>query len=438
MPDRKREIDEHMQEAIDKFDADSKLTDKEWSDLDADVQDDLAWLDEIGEAVCRISSPSQAEDADTDLAWERMKARMANDHQQEVQAIEKETKEEEVKEIEVKPVQAEEEKAKEVQLDKKKKRNTKARKLRIACYSVAAVAAALLLLFLITKPEEVRKDLRSVATLTQKTSNPVSKENKKVDTAAAVAKSATKTNTTATVTCTAMARRSLGNASQLIMELQNQGYAVDGQVQRSSQPVQPGKLGKVVLPDGTEAYLYASSKLTYPSVFVGNTRYVVLEGEAYFKVTHDASHPFLIHTANATTRVLGTELDVRAYHGEPLHVALITGVAEVVGGNDVCRLKPGEGVTLQGSNLLKRQEDMDVYAYALRGFIYADDAPLEDVLNSLAHWYGMSVSYTDRKNAGRRIHFYMRGSDSPERAAELLSSMGAFNVSVKGNSFVVN
>lgn len=87
---------------------------------------------------------------------------------------------------------------------------------------------------------------------------------------------------------------------------------------------------------------------------------------------------------------------------------------------------------------VEEQEDMDVYAYALRGYIYADDALLEDVLTSLAHWYGMSVSYTDRKNAARRIHFYMRDSDSPERAAELLSSMGAFNVSVKGNSFVVN
>lgn len=435
MPDRKREIDEHMQEAIDKFDADSKLTDKEWSDLDPDVQDDLALLAEIGEAVYRVSSTSQAEDADTDLAWERMKARMANDHLQEAQAKEEKTKEKEIKEIEVKPVYTKEEKTKETQLDKKK---TKTRKLRIVYYSIAAVAAALLLLFLISKPEEGGQGLRSVATLTQKASISASKENKKADTAAAVSKSATKGNTTATVTCTAMARRSLGNATQLIMKLQNQGYAVDGQVQRSSQPVQPGKLGKVVLPDGTEAYLYASSKLTYPSSFVGDTRDVVLEGEAYFKVTHDASHPFIIHTANATTRVLGTELDVRAFHGEPLHVALITGVAEVVGGNDVCRLKPGEGVTLQGSNLLKREEDMDVYAYALRGFIYADDAPLENVLTSLAHWYGMSVSYNDRKNAGRRIHFYMRGSDSPERAAELLNSMGAFDVSVKGNSFVVN
>lgn len=93
MPDRKREIDEHMQEAIDKFDADCKLTDKEWSDLDTDVQDDLTLLAEIGEAVCRVSSTSQAEDADTDLVWERMKARMANDHLQEAQAKEEEKKE---------------------------------------------------------------------------------------------------------------------------------------------------------------------------------------------------------------------------------------------------------------------------------------------------------------------------------------------------------
>ena len=141
MPERKREIEKHMQEAIDKFDADNKLTDKEWSDLNPAVQDDLALLAEIGEAVCRVSSPSQAEDADTDLAWERMKAKLTNDHQQEDQAKEGETKEEEVKETEVKPVYTKEEKTKETQPDKKK--NTKTRKLRIVYYSAVAVAAAL-------------------------------------------------------------------------------------------------------------------------------------------------------------------------------------------------------------------------------------------------------------------------------------------------------
>lgn len=221
------------------------------------------------------------------------------------------------------------------------------------------------------------------------------------------------------------------------MELQNQGYAVDGQIQRTSQPVQPGKLAKVVLPDGTEAYLYASSKLTYPSSFVGDTRDVVLEGEAYFKVTHDASHPFIIHTAGAETRVLGTELNVRAYHGEPLHVALVTGVAEVTKNGDVCRLQPGEGVILRNGNLVKANEDMDPYTYALRGFLYADDMPLENVMQVLGHWFGMQVVYNDRQQATHRVHFFMRGDDSPQKAAELLSGMGIGNVTVENNRFVV-
>lgn len=32
----------------------------------------------------------------------------------------------------------------------------------------------------------------------------------------------------------------------------------------------------------------------------------------------------------------------------------------------------------------------------------------------------------------------MRGSDAPEKAAELFNSMGAFNVTIKGDYFVVN
>lgn len=411
MPNRVKEKDEHMQEAIDRFDADCKLTDKEWDNLDTDIQEDLALLAEMGEAVCRVSSPPEAEDADTDRAWERMKARMGKHHSQES----------------------------EIKGTKTKEGKSKAQKLRIAFYSVsvAAVAATLLVFLLISKPKEVHQNFHPVATLSQKANSATNKVNKRQVATGTTTKPSVVANTTS-VTCTAMARRNLSNATQLIMELQNQGYDVDGKIQRTSQPAQPGKLGKVVLPDGTEAFLYASSKVTYPSAFVGDTRDVVLEGEAYFKVTHDASHPFIIHTASATTCVLGTELNVRAFKGEPLHVALITGVAEVVGGNDVCRLKPGEGVTMVKGNLLKQQEDMDVYTYALRGYLYADDAPLESVMTTLAHWYGMNVNFIDRKNANRRIHFFMRGSDAPEKAAELLNSMGAFNVTIKGDYFVVN
>lgn len=293
------------------------------------------------------------------------------------------------------------------------------------------MAAALLIAFLLVRPGD-DKAKREVATTVHKAApRPEAVE-------APAPKAAEKaTARLATVMRTATTRQAGSTVGQLIMDLQEQGYAVDGQVQRSSLPIPPGKLGKVVLPDGTEVFLYASSKLTYPSAFVGDEREVVLEGQAYFKVTHDSSHPFIIHTGNVSTRVLGTELCVSAYVGEPLHVSLITGVAEVVAAGGVCRLQPSEGVSLLDGSLVKKAENMDNYAYALKGYLYADDEPLESVMRRLGHWYGMKVVFADRKDLHRGIHIVCKGDESPARVAELLSGMGTFTVSVEGDTFFV-
>lgn len=389
MPNKETEADRKLQEAIDRFDVD--CNEKKWVDLGKDVQDDLAMLAEMEEAVCRSASASEKDD--TDLAWDRMKKRM----------------------------------------DKDKHRKRKVYRLRVAAFSAIAAAAAVLFAVFVINQKET-PNLQQIAIHTNKDS-AINKKTKTLLPSSANA--VQKTAPASAATCVATTSRSVNNAAQLIMQLQNQGYAVDGQIQRTSHAVDPGKLAKVVLPDGTEAYLYASSKLTYPSSFVGDTRDVVLEGEAYFKVTHDASHPFIIHTVGAETRVLGTELNVRAYHGEPLHVALVTGVAEVTKNGDVCRLVPGEGVIVRNGLLVKAPEGMDTYTYALRGFLYADNMPLENVMQILCHWFGMQVVYNDRQKANRRIHFFMRGDDTPQKAAELLSGMGVGNITVENDKFVI-
>lgn len=390
MPNKEIETDRKLQEAIDRFDVDCNPDDKEWGGLDNDVQEDLAMLTEMEEAVCRSASTSETDD--TDLAWSRMRKRMDKD------------------------------------------RRKKVYRLRIAAFSAIAAAAAILFAVFVIHPKQTSPNLQQIATQTNKNS---AIHRKSQTLSPSSAKVVQKTTSTPAATCVATTTRSVNNAAQLIMQLQNQGYAVDGQIQRTSHAVDPGKLAKVVLPDGTEAYLYASSKLTYPLSFVGDTRDVVLEGEAYFKVTHDASHPFIIHTDGAATRVLGTELNVRAYHGEPLHVALVTGVAEVTKNGDVCRLVPGEGVIVRNGLLVKAPEDMDTYTYALRGFLYADDMPLENVMQILCHWFGMQVVFNDRQKATRRIHFFMRGDDTPQKAAELLSGMGIGNITVGNDKFVI-
>lgn len=392
-------------------DANGGLGGEDWPRMGEEARDGELQLADVAEAVCRVSSPPEAEAADTDEAWARMSARIALST------------------------------AKREQRPTVHGRKKGRWRMRIAFMAVSAAAAAAVLAVLLAGPsatglkEEQTAKVFETSGLTPKSPEPrAQSSNPKAQTSNLKSQSP---KASAACTVTAATHGNLSNASQLVMELRSQGYAVDKHVQRTSQPVRPGELGRVALPDGTEAWLYASSKLTYPSAFVGERREVVLEGEAYFKVRHDASHPFVIHAGGVATRVLGTELDVRAYHGEPPHVALITGAAEVAAGGGVCRLRPGEGVTLHRGGLVRAAENMDVYTYALRGMLYADNEPLRDVLQRLARWYGMTVAGEGCDGMERRIHFFMRGADPPRQAASLLTGMGVCTVRVVGDRFVV-
>lgn len=72
----------------------------------------------------------------------------------------------------------------------------------------------------------------------------------------------------------------------------------------------------IQLADGSKVWLNADSKMKYPEVFRGGTRDVYLNGEAFFEVAKSPEHPFIIHLANGTVRVLGTSFNVRAYDNE--------------------------------------------------------------------------------------------------------------------------
>ncbi|GAB3986127.1 FecR domain-containing protein [Spirosoma daeguense] len=92
-----------------------------------------------------------------------------------------------------------------------------------------------------------------------------------------------------------------------------------------------GQKVQVKLPDGTQVWLNAQSRLRYATTF-GNTdqRIVELEGEAYFDVAHDKQHPFIVRSGTISTRVLGTQFNVRAYADDPdIEVAVLSGKVRV-------------------------------------------------------------------------------------------------------------
>jgi transmembrane sensor len=80
---------------------------------------------------------------------------------------------------------------------------------------------------------------------------------------------------------------------------------------------------EIQLSDGSRITLNRQSELIYPNKFKRNERIVSLKGEAYFEISHDASHPFVINTKLAKIKVLGTSFNVKCNEKEGLIEVLV-------------------------------------------------------------------------------------------------------------------
>ncbi len=84
-----------------------------------------------------------------------------------------------------------------------------------------------------------------------------------------------------------------------------------------NEKIEPKKNRVIFLPDGSTVILSHGSKLNYPSTFDDMvTREVYLEGQAFFDIRHNKLRPFIVHTGNLQTKVLGTAFNIKAMPGE--------------------------------------------------------------------------------------------------------------------------
>ena len=115
-----------------------------------------------------------------------------------------------------------------------------------------------------------------------------------------------------------------------------------------------GSKTKIILPDGSEVWLNADSKISYTGA---SGREIMLEGEAFFDVKKDPDHPFVVITKEMAVTVLGTSFDVRAYPGETNEqTTLIKGAVEVMlkgYGNKKIVLAPYEKISVNTTNTAK-------------------------------------------------------------------------------------
>jgi transmembrane sensor len=77
-----------------------------------------------------------------------------------------------------------------------------------------------------------------------------------------------------------------------------------------------GAKTELTLPDGSQVWLNAGSKLKYNAAFGIKNRAIQLEGEAFFKVAKNKAIPFIVKTTDIDIKAVGTSFNVKAYQDE--------------------------------------------------------------------------------------------------------------------------
>lgn len=223
-----------------------------------------------------------------------------------------------------------------------------------------------------------------------------------------------------------------------------------------------GSKTNLILPDGSQVWLNADSKISYGSGFSKESRELTLIGEAYFDVIKDPVHPFIIHTKELDIKVLGTAFNVRAYPDEKnTEATLIRGAIEATlkgyDGQKVI-LKPfekisvfnttaqnGKAIDIQTADsaffTLQKVKNIEADSITaetqwLKNRLVFNKVKLGDIAERLGRFYGVDIVIKDDKLKEKEYNGVFQDM-SLRDVLESLHLAGGFNYSIEGKTVTI-
>ncbi len=158
---------------------------------------------------------------------------------------------------------------------------------------------------------------------------------------------------------------------------------------------------QLTLADGTKIWLNADTKIKYPVAFQpGKTRTVeLIYGEVYLDVSPSTKHQgdaFKIIAQEQEVEVIGTEFNLKAYGEDAkIYTTLVEGKVQIMANGKQAYLNPSEQsvLDLSSGQLSKYQVDVNYDTAWIRGYFYFKDKPLKEIMQVLARWYDVQISF---------------------------------------------
>ena len=165
-------------------------------------------------------------------------------------------------------------------------------------------------------------------------------------------------------------------------------------------------LRKVTLGDGSQVELNLGTELVYRN-YKDQRQVTLKKGEAFFKVTHDRSHPFVVKAGDGQVRVTGTQFNVWKYEDQ-VRVMLLEGSVQISSDTQHAGvpLSPGMQASYHTGDTTPQVAAIDPNDAGLawrQGKLVLDNLALADALPLINRYLNKPVMLADANTGAIRI-----------------------------------
>ena len=202
-----------------------------------------------------------------------------------------------------------------------------------------------------------------------------------------------------------------------------------------------GKTSEILLPDGTKVFLNAGSRLAFPEQFTGESREVMLAGEAYFEVKHDSKHPFVVQVNDLRIKDLGTRFNVSAYAADGhVETVLAEGKVSIKQNNSglftqATELVPGQLAAFdkQTNKLTVLQVNVEDYILWTQGMMKFETVDLSRIVKKLERYYNIHFQFDDPMLGALKISGKLELKEDRNEVIERIARTATVNIVRKGD-----
>ena len=192
----------------------------------------------------------------------------------------------------------------------------------------------------------------------------------------------------------------------------------------------------VALDDGSTVTLNKKSSIRFESDREG-TRYLELEGEAFFEIARNEKKPFIVKTGVVQTKVLGTSFNISEINSE-VNITVASGLVEVSDNKTKVKLKPNQRATyrLNQKSLTTTNIDHNLFTFWYKPSIKLKAISMGELAEFLSYKYGTKVNFIDEQARAKMMTLTLKNDDLIEKLIEQINYIHELQLTKTSNNVI--